>query len=289
MVRCSTSTLTRFLPTIFDFGAIDYTVVRDDKGHYVYATLSLDEKSLVSSGEKVGVASTKFSKKQKDLRPPVREHLSRANDDILLAGRPAVTSVRKFGRRERCLKESKRGCDKRIGNRKRKKDISIVSDTVDDHHRRTIETGHQTLKNLVILMKFEDHKDRPVPSKEDIEVLMNNEVAGDNRAPTGSLKMKYWENSYGMLTIESNVTDWILLDKPERYYANGESGLGSDKIFHEGLIYALDELESRQFDFKYFDDDSNKNIDCISFLTSGYGAEWGGGKNVHRISVEFPN
>lgn len=115
-----------------------------------------------------------------------------------------------------------------------------------------------------------------MPSKEDIMVLMNSDVVDEELAPTGSLKMLYLAHSYGKLNIESEVTDWILLDKTEAYYADGYAGLVFR--FHDALKYALDELEARGFAFDDFDADGDKRIDSITFLTSGYGAEWGSGR-----------
>ena len=90
--------------------------------------------------------------------------------------------------------------------------------------------------------------------------------------------MLYRDHSYGKLTIESEVTDWILLDETEDYYANGQAGLVS--VFHDALRFALDDLESRGFSFEDFDADGDGIIDSIAFLTSGYGAEWGSGTNI---------
>jgi M6 family metalloprotease-like protein len=108
---------------------------------------------------------------------------------------------------------------------------------------------------------------------------MNSEEAHPTLAPTGSLKMVYWENSYGQLTIESTVTDWVQVRNHESYYAAGTSGVGPQRLFQEALVEALDTLEAQNFDFLKFDKDRDGNIDSITFLTSGYGAEWGGGKN----------
>jgi hypothetical protein len=148
-----------------------------------------------------------------------------------------------------------------------------------DHHRRLRTATIGTLNNLVVLIRFRDHQRRSVPTKNQINVLMNSEEAHPTLAPTGSLKMVYWENSYGQLTIESTVTDWVQVRNHESYYAAGTSGVGPQRLFQEALVEALDTLEAQNFDFLKFDKDRDGNIDSITFLTSGYGAEWGGGKN----------
>jgi hypothetical protein len=42
-------------------------------------------------------------------------------------------------------------------------------------------------KTIVVLVRFSDHTDRPMPPKEDIEFLFNHEGDDDERAPTGTL------------------------------------------------------------------------------------------------------
>jgi M6 family metalloprotease-like protein len=132
-----------------------------------------------------------------------------------------------------------------------------------------------TMKNLVVLLRFSDHASRAVPPTTDIEVLMN-AVGGDpSLAPTGSVRDCFLENSYGQFTLDSTVAYWITLPNTEAYYANGDSGLTSRT--HEALRYALDTLDADpNFQFSDFDQDSDGRIDAITFLHSGYAAEFGG-------------
>eukprot|EP00536_Pseudo-nitzschia_multiseries_P015296 jgi/Psemu1/69436/estExt_Genemark1.C_8530018 len=258
----------------------DYTVVRDDNGYYMYAELSLDNKRLLPTQDKVG-RNAKKHPKSKNLRPDERISDEDRNDVIILDGGPAATTQRKSKWPKRCHRGGT-GCGLRDTKHPAKEDDlgTIVFNTFDDHHRRMMTmpaTG--ILKNLVVLLMFNDHQDRSVPSREDISVLMNSEIIDEDIAPTGSLKMIYWENSYGKLTIESEVTDWIILNNTESYYAGGASGLGSNRMFHRALREALSKLEDDGFNFEDFDQDADGpdgRIDSITFLTSGYGAEWGG-------------
>jgi len=129
------------------------------------------------------------------------------------------------------------------------------------------------LKNLVVLIRWADHTSRTLPTSADVDVLMNNAGPHPTLAPTGSLKDVYLENSYGALSIESTVAEWVTSDQTEQYYANGQSGLTS--LTHDAIRDALTKVD--QFiNFSEFDADSNGVIDCITFLHSGYGAEWGG-------------
>jgi M6 family metalloprotease-like protein len=131
------------------------------------------------------------------------------------------------------------------------------------------------LKNLVVLMRFSNHATRVLPSVSNFDVLMN-AVGGDPvLAPTGSVRDYYQETSYGILTLDSTVVAWIDLPNTEAYYANGDSGLTTKT--HEALKYALDVLDNDPtFSFLDFDQDGDNLIDAITFLHSGYGAEWGG-------------
>jgi hypothetical protein len=243
---------------------LDNTVVRDEAGLYAYAKLS-DDGKLVPSSEKVGRSPPKSANKY--LRPPGLNNIP-LNEEVSDAA-DAVVATNK--RRRECP----RGSNCEFSGRSLRGSSKFLP-TSDQHHRRTATIG--TLKNLVILIKFRDHNRRTVPTKEEINVLMNSEEVDPIYAPTGSLKMVYWENSYGQLTIESHVTDWIRVSRRESYYAAGESGVGSNRLFQEALMEVLDQLESQGFDFKDFDQDNDSHIDSIAFLTSGYGAEWGGGK-----------
>ena len=154
-------------------------------------------------------------------------------------------------------------------------------------HRRTLDHGDAgrapladatgTLENLVILLRFSDHgpggQDRTLPTPADVSTIMN-AVGGDpTLAPTGSVRDYYIESSYGLLTIDSTVVGWFDLPLPEPYYADGASGAST--VVHEMISAGLD-LADAVVDFTDFDSDGDGWIDAITFLHSGYGAEWGG-------------
>ncbi|MHC4067654.1 MAG: M6 family metalloprotease domain-containing protein, partial [Planctomycetota bacterium] len=91
-------------------------------------------------------------------------------------------------------------------------------------------------------------------------------------APTGSLRDVYLENSYGAMELNSTIAPWATVSNSEQYYANGASG---DQTLHQALIEALNAADAT-IDFSQFDQDGDGYIDSITFLHSGYGAEWGG-------------
>ena len=113
---------------------------------------------------------------------------------------------------------------------------------------------------------------------------MNAAAPDPTYAPTGSVKGVYLENSYGQLTLESTITNWTTVTNSEAYYANGNSG---DSTLWEALREALDDADA-YIDFDDYDTDNDGYIDSITFLHSGYGAEWGGtdaygGTQANRI------
>ncbi len=131
------------------------------------------------------------------------------------------------------------------------------------------------MKNLVVLIRFSNHTGRVLPTTGNLNVLMNSETPDANLAPTGSVKTFYRETSYGQFEFDSTVTYWIDLPGTEEYYANGDSGLTSRT--HEALKEALGELDDDpDFNFTDFDQNADGVIDAITFVHSGYAAEFGG-------------
>ncbi|HUR55245.1 MAG TPA: M6 family metalloprotease domain-containing protein, partial [Gemmataceae bacterium] len=129
------------------------------------------------------------------------------------------------------------------------------------------------VKNVVILMKFSNHTTRTLPSVPDLTKLFNAPGGDPVMAPSGSVRDVYLANSYGKFDLTSTVFAWVTLPKSESYYANGDSGMSSR--MHEAITDALN-LADPMINFSQFDKDGDKFVDAITFLHSGYGAEWGG-------------
>jgi M6 family metalloprotease-like protein len=129
-----------------------------------------------------------------------------------------------------------------------------------------------TVKNLVVLVRFSNHTGRTQPSEADIDILMNAPGGDPSLAPTGSVRDVYLENSYGQMTLDSTVANWTTVSNTEQYYANGNSG---DSTLWQALREALDDVDT-YINFNDYDTDNDGYIDSITFLHSGYGAEWGG-------------
>jgi hypothetical protein len=183
--------------------------MENDGGEFVYAD-ALPNGEVYPSSDLVGKVSPKAKGKKKG----IHNSFGRDCTKKLCGGVQAPPII---------LRDEEGG-----GGRKGKKgglrDLSDVAP--EQHSRRTIATTG-TLKNLVVLLYFKDHKKkkRKIPSIEDIDVLMNNmDTPYHELAPTGSLKKVYREISYGQLTIESTIVPWVVTNENEDWYADGDSG-----------------------------------------------------------------
>ncbi len=164
--------------------------------------------------------------------------------------------------------------------------------TSKDYGRRYLREGHRAhrrelsvpstgnLKNLVLLVRFQNHKTRILPSVDDFDVLFNHK--GDDNdhhdlAPTGSVRDVFRVNSYGKFILESKIYGWIDLPKPESYYAAGVSGFATPQYIealHSAMNALRDELHIT--DFSEFDGNNDGKIDMVTLVHSGYAAEING-------------
>lgn len=128
------------------------------------------------------------------------------------------------------------------------------------------------IRNLVVLVRFSNHVSRLLPTTSEIEVLFNAPGGDPVLAPTGSVRDLYLLNSYGQMELNSDIAPWVTVSGTEQYYANGASG---DSTLWQALREALDILD-RSIDFRQYDSNDDGLIDSITFLHSGFGAEWGG-------------
>jgi M6 family metalloprotease-like protein len=136
------------------------------------------------------------------------------------------------------------------------------------------------LKNLVIPMRFKDHGDRSVPRKNKLSTLMNH-VGPHDLCPTGSVRDHYLVSSYGALELDSTVAAWVTLSEDEYYYGDARWW-----NIEEGIVEALEAVQAAGVNFKDYDVDGDGKIDGITFLHSGYGAEFG---SVDCYGQEYQN
>lgn len=142
---------------------------------------------------------------------------------------------------------------------------------VASRRRAAITTG--TLNNLVIPFKFADHVGRTVPSRSDLDILMNNQ-GSHPLCPTGSVRDVYLLNSFSKLDLQSTVLDWVTIDYTESYCADGNAGLWSSSSrsgkMQTCLVDALNKAAAASgINFADFDLDENGFIDGMTFFTQG--------------------
>ena len=147
------------------------------------------------------------------------------------------------------------------------------------------------VKNLVVLCKFADHTfGTHTRSSADYDYLFNGLATDPVLAPTGTVRMAFDENSYGILDLQSTVAAWVTLPHPESYYTGGSSGLEEEYPTNpQGMVEDALDAVNAIVDFGDFDADNDGYIDAISIVHSGYGAETGGGGGFwmwsHRWSL----
>ncbi|KAG7359169.1 M6 family metalloprotease domain containing protein [Nitzschia inconspicua] len=261
-----------------------YTVLRDpSSGSFFYAEDD-GHGGLQPSGHLVFPNPDNHNRnlQQRHLRPSKRDcqgMICGDDDDdqrntVGGGGGTKHRSDRRSLRGKQIVKDSKTIVDEIIAKSKHRFNMTNTSSSplVDPNGRRLRSIG--TLRNLVVLIRWSDHQNRVLPSKENIDILMNHQ-GPHPLCPTGSVRDVYLENSYGALDLQSTVTDWIPINNTESYFANGNSGR-SQRI-REAIRYALEYLDKNDLvDFDYFDEDQDGYMDSITFLHSGYGAEFGG-------------
>lgn len=149
--------------------------------------------------------------------------------------------------------------------------------TSDKAQTAVATTG--TVKNLVVLCLFADHtlaaNGRP---QSEYDILFNSTGGDPTIAPTGSVKDYYSQTSYGLLTLDSTVLAWVTLPQTEAWYANNSYGYTPTQGSQQMCRDALDLIDPL-VDFTQFDDDQNGYADCVTFVHSGFAAEWNGNPN----------
>jgi M6 family metalloprotease-like protein len=153
-----------------------------------------------------------------------------------------------------------------------------LDERTGEHHEKVRRLVQSTgrLKTLVLLARFQDHVDRPLPSRDEINLLWNaaEGEAPDYLLPTGSISDYLRRNSYGNLQLEADVMDWALTDNTELYYSFNVSGLTRD--FASAMYPLLRVLDALGTDFSQYDVDGDGVLDSVVMLHSGFPAEVGG-------------
>ena len=163
--------------------------------------------------------------------------------------------------------------------------VDLLAQGPSSRRRALASSSHS--HNLVIPIRWQNHADRPLPTPADLEVVFNSRE-GDSRretlAPTGSVRDVFLFNSYGRFEVTSTVLPWVNLTKTELDASGGAYGMSASLL--EALHEALGLVDLSDFDLSDFDLDSDGRIDMITFLHSGFMAEWGGVDCYGRVEEQ---
>lgn len=118
-------------------------------------------------------------------------------------------------------------------------------------------------KFLMILANFSDTQTSYTQTN--FDNLMNE--TGYNG--TGSFKDFYFENSNGLLTITTTVTQWVTVPKTHDYY-------GVEANWSEFVMDAVKAADAAGLDFSQFDNDGDKVVESIGVIHQGTGKEVSG-------------
>ncbi|GBG32174.1 Hypothetical Protein FCC1311_083992 [Hondaea fermentalgiana] len=163
-----------------------------------------------------------------------------------------------------------------------------MSDIDNDDDRRRALSSVTEMHNMVLLIRFSDHKNVDLPTAEEYDVLFNNDGADEDICPTGSVSDFFENNFHSKIIITSTIIGWIDIDMTELEAAGDESvscnGLCSSAQFRDGISEALSYAENTLgIVFKDFDLDDDGKVDIFTVIHSGHGAETGGSSSSQRI------
>ena len=135
------------------------------------------------------------------------------------------------------------------------------------------------IKNLVILIRFPEHKNRFLYKARDFDILFNAEpsVKDDLIIPTGSVQNFYRQQSYGKIIIESTIVPWVDTSITESEAASTCSSLCSSARLRDAITEVLQIIEKNKLvSFGEFDADGDGWLDAFTVITSSAAAEAGG-------------
>ncbi|OGV81812.1 MAG: hypothetical protein A3K19_26470 [Lentisphaerae bacterium RIFOXYB12_FULL_65_16] len=137
------------------------------------------------------------------------------------------------------------------------------------------------VRNIVILACFNNHWDgvggtalaTKGRSPSEYDSLFNDVGYSDDGA-AGSVKDYYNEVSYGKLTIQSIVTDWVHLPGNEADYGANDAW-GNDVDLDQMVLDAISAADAAGLDFSQGDSDGDGWVDVLTIVHSGLDESWG--------------
>jgi M6 family metalloprotease-like protein len=221
-----------------------YTVIQDASGWYVYAQKTAGG-DLESAGARVG----RMNPKKLGLEPQLIHDHAFADQD----GDLEEDHMRR----------------RNLGARNPERNLC-------KHEATTLNPCY--LKQLALLVRFDDHKARELPAPEEIDILFNHNGPTGNptstTASTGSIADVYRANSFDTFVLDTHVTPWIQISKPEAYAAQGKNGFNlpeTRECWAEALEIYAKTLNGHGLE--QFDGDKDGYIDGMAVVHSGAAAE----------------
>lgn len=137
--------------------------------------------------------------------------------------------------------------------------------------RRLSPSVGRNLRILVLLVRFQNHQDRDLPTRDYIEQLFNGGIVNE----VGSIKEYFRFSSLGQYRVHFDVRDWFQLPETESFYAEGRHGLvGGDKL-QQMFWPVMDAIDASGIDWLDGYIDVWGLIHHVVVLHSGFGAEHG--------------
>lgn len=111
------------------------------------------------------------------------------------------------------------------------------------HGRHLSPSVGQGIRILVVLLRFSNHADRALPSRDYFDEMFNGNNVSDIN-PVGSVKEYMRYSSLGKYRVQYDVRDWHTAPNTEAYYSQGQYGLlGNVKI--QPMFYtAMDAIDA---------------------------------------------
>ena len=131
----------------------------------------------------------------------------------------------------------------------------------------TPSTG--TVKQLVILAKFPGRDE--TYSRADFERFFNEE-GYDFEGAHGSYRDYYLEASYGLLDMDTTVSEWVTLPNSIDFYCDIPSD-ENPRPYQTLVEHAVAALDATGFDFSPFDGNGDGHIDSLCVMHQGEGRE----------------
>lgn len=213
-----------------------YSVVKDERGYYVYA--ALENGKLIPTTHVAHETATRTTEENSYLQ-----------------------GIQKFIAPELTLSDVSK---KQLENERRAKTLA-----------RAQEYDYENFKGLIILVEYNDQDFSRDNYADIIDDMVNQpDYAGyDDTAEgrfTGSVRDYFYDNSDGIFAPQFDIVGPVKVNR-SKYYANGTNLARTSQLIYD-VINAADSLVN----FSDYDRDGDGEVDMIYFIFAGSGSNYGG-------------